>query len=134
MAKWLGERLMRPYRYKFVSSPQDSIMLEDLQTRQPLDAGALDTINEHSLLLRRSTATLPAVSTLFADADAAFADTVAAESADEGSDADAVADDDAVAAGADAETGGSIDKAGTRIETAIAAAPLVAKPAPERAG
>ena len=128
VAKWLGERLMRPYRYKFVSSPQDSIMLEDLQTRQRLDAGALDTFSEHSLLLRRSTATLPAVSTLFADADAAFADTIAATSADEGSDADAVA------AGVDDETGGSIAKGGTSAETPIAAAPLVAKPASERAG
>jgi hypothetical protein len=101
VAAWLGKRLMRPYACKFVPSPQDQSLMDELQTREPLDMdpsdtafGAFDSIIDHGLLVRKPPRSSTSVGTLLMEAatmmeQAAQSDGSGDDSGDESEDAEA---------------------------------------------
>lgn len=63
VAEWLGKRLMRPYLFKFVHSPQDGALPDMLQTRELLDMdpeltalGAFEASADYGKLMRKRSA------------------------------------------------------------------------------
>ena len=60
VAEWIGKRLMQPYLFKFVPSPQDGTLLDEMQTCENLNMdddstafGTFDNIDDAGLLVRK---------------------------------------------------------------------------------